>query len=387
MRLNTRAYHLRILEYASQEMLKFPRSERFIKWVIRSIFRHFRPLHVSIALLDIKKKSFPIIFSAGKYRFPPRFVTLNESNPLLDIRYDQPSHSKSLCLRNGLSRPNSELEGAVAEDLIRHRTQICTKIQTPAGPVGCLLVGPQEDHSGYTALDLAYFETLANDIAIEMELEKYYQSSSMDPLTELYNRSFLKSKFQAVLEEARERQKMFAVAMLDLDNFKSINDRYGHLAGDEVLRIAGSIIRKNIRQQDFAFRYGGEEFLILFPVHSRTRRVDKIGGQEFRFQIFSVTERLRRRIASFPIVCTAETFNISASIGIAFYDGLGSKTPEELIEKADQGVYASKKAGKNTITICQEKRGLCGKALLLSTPEYENSPRRRTDSGSGRRSS
>ena len=357
MNSTRKSYHLWTLEYASEEMLKFPRSERFLKWVIRSIFTHWKPLQVSIALLDLHKRSFPIKFSLGKCRFPPRFVTLNESNALLHAWAGSASarqlHCKSLHLRNGAGQEHSQIRESVVEDLARHKTQICIKIQTAAGLMGYLLVGPREDDSNYTAPDLAYFETLANDIAIEIELEKYYQSSNVDPLTQLYNRYALKEKFEAILHNAREKQRMIAVAMADLDNFKTINDRYGHLTGDEVLRITGGIIRKNIRQPDLAFRYGGEEFLILFPLDSRSRPAHKIEAHEFRASIFQVVERLRKQIASRLVVCTLGSFNISASIGLSFYDGLGPKTAEKLIDEADQGVYASKKAGKNTVTIYQ----------------------------------
>jgi diguanylate cyclase (GGDEF)-like protein len=125
--------------------------------------------------------------------------------------------------------------------------------------------------------------------------------------------------------------------MLDIDHFKDINDRYGHLVGDAILKEAVTIIKDSVRQVDFIGRYGGEELAIVLP---------ETGKSYARV----AAERIRHSLSQKPVNIYDESLQITVSIGISAYpqDGIRSK---ELIEKADRALYSAKERGRNRVCV------------------------------------
>jgi diguanylate cyclase (GGDEF)-like protein len=166
--------------------------------------------------------------------------------------------------------------------------------------------------------------------------EKLKYLSVHDPLTGLFNRQELRNLLEKEMQRARRYQRDLSVCMIDIDHFKKINDTYGHPVGDKVLTILASIIKKTIRENDIAFRYGGEEFLIVLtetPVP----------------QALSLAERLRKSIEAYEFKDSKEAeFNATVSIGVATFTEQ-IKSEEELLKTADQALYAAKKAGRNQV--------------------------------------
>ncbi|MGQ9856767.1 MAG: diguanylate cyclase [Fervidobacterium sp.] len=161
--------------------------------------------------------------------------------------------------------------------------------------------------------------------------------SLIDPLTKLYTRYYFSDVLLYYFEKAFNEKGELTVVMCDIDNFKKINDTYGHLTGDEVLKEIAKVLREHVRTTDVVGRFGGEEFIILFP---STGLDDAI----------SVVERLRRHIreiAKFP-------FNITLSFGVANYPKCQVFKSEELIQKADIALYNAKNTGKNKIVVYTE---------------------------------
>jgi len=152
-----------------------------------------------------------------------------------------------------------------------------------------------------------------------------------DRLTGLYNKGFFLDQLQLNLQLHKEKNQATSLIIFDLDNFKQLNDTYGHQKGDEVLHHVAQLLKENIRKQDFAARFGGEEFVVILP---NTKH------DEARF----VAERVREAIAMNPYA----SLSLTVSAGLACVLN-SSSLPSELIREADQCLYDAKSAGKNCI--------------------------------------
>ncbi len=170
-----------------------------------------------------------------------------------------------------------------------------------------------------------------------------------DPLTGLSNRNLFWSQFRRALHEAKRESRLVAITYIDLDNFKQINDVYGHATGDEVLRCVAERITSCIRASDIAVRLGGDEFAIIFS----NPRHDEAG-------ILARLEEIRG-LAGQPIPLETGSISVTCSSGTAFYPSDG-ETPESLLAKADAAMYQAKKSGRNSIRVF-ENQNLSGAGI------------------------
>ncbi|HIE1810477.1 TPA: diguanylate cyclase [Pseudomonas aeruginosa] len=172
--------------------------------------------------------------------------------------------------------------------------------------------------------------------AFHSHLEDQRQKALTDPLTGLPNRAALSERLE--LEVARRRRDggELLLAVLDIDHFKRINDDFGHLAGDKVLKIIAGELRKRLRQADFIARFGGEEFVVLLPATSL-----EAGRQ--------LLERLRAAIAACPFHFKGEPLSITCSAGITAFEG--NEASEAVFERADQALYRAKRAGRDRLEV------------------------------------
>jgi diguanylate cyclase (GGDEF)-like protein len=165
--------------------------------------------------------------------------------------------------------------------------------------------------------------------------------SIRDALTGLFNRRHLQEMLSLELPRAARSSTPLSLIILDLDNFKKFNDTFGHDAGDAVLRALGGAITRNLRQGDVAFRYGGEEFMVLLPQSSQT-------------QAAAIAERVRTAIEALRLVYDGRSLGgFSASLGVATFPDCG-ETAEALILAADRALYSSKATGKNRVSFAAE---------------------------------
>jgi len=158
-----------------------------------------------------------------------------------------------------------------------------------------------------------------------------------DALTGLHNRRYMESHLGTLAEQASSRGKPLAVMMLDIDFFKSINDNYGHDAGDDVLREFAVRVRKSIRGIDLACRYGGEEFVIVMPETDL-----HVAGM--------VAERLRRSIAGEPFAVNKgeNRIEVTISIGLSILERKGEAVAD-VLKRADTALYRAKHDGRNRV--------------------------------------
>lgn len=159
-----------------------------------------------------------------------------------------------------------------------------------------------------------------------------------DPLTNAFNRSYLIPLIDNELKACRQKSQELSLLLLDIDYFKRTNDLYGHLVGDEVLRIFCERIRSELRSQDMLARFGGEEFVVA---SNRTSLKD--AGR--------IAERLRLCIASTPFQTQAGQISITCSLGAASSDGIQFATCDEIISAADRSLYRAKHAGRNRVEL------------------------------------
>ncbi len=178
---------------------------------------------------------------------------------------------------------------------------------------------------------------LANFVAVtSAELEtanrQLAELATVDRLTGLYNRGEIEIILQKELSDRRQEKAALSAIMLDLDNFKKINDTYGHAVGDQVLRWAGSVMKRNIRRSDAAGRWGGEEFLIVLPGTSLAGAVE-------------IAERIRRDISSGFALPDGK--RVTASLGVAEYARQG--TYLDFYRALDETLYEAKHSGKDRV--------------------------------------
>lgn len=178
------------------------------------------------------------------------------------------------------------------------------------------------------------------------------ENSVKDPLTGCFTRNHALEVVDAELRRARRSQTPVSLIMFDLDRFRDLNDRYGHLAGDAVLNAVGTRMKEVLRGSDLKCRYGGEEFLVLLPetpLHGARR----------------VAETLRREIAERPVPWSGEGLTITASFGLA-QTVPGEVNVQSVIARADQALYRAKDAGRNCVHTAAEPAPI---AAAESTPQ------------------
>jgi diguanylate cyclase (GGDEF)-like protein len=159
-----------------------------------------------------------------------------------------------------------------------------------------------------------------------------------DPLTGLYNRRYMEAALESELSRAMRKGQTVGLIMLDIDHFKQFNDRYGHDAGDVVLRQIGTFLQSKVRGEDIPCRYGGEEFLIILPeiaLESAAQRAEAL-----RAGVEEMNNELRRPFSG----------QLSISVGVAIYPAHGDNLHAVMLA-ADQALYQAKHAGRNRVVV------------------------------------
>ncbi len=338
---------------ASSMTSKPTHSGQFMEWTAESLFTQIKPTHVSIALYDPLRKLYPIRFSRGKTRFPSYLVAMDEKSPIVRWFHDQAStpgekmDEEKILSYKDFATNIEPISPAMLAELDRYHAEVCLKIETYDRVAGYLLIGSRANGLLYSKDDLIYFQSLADAIAEEIEKEEFYQSSHRDPLTGFWARDILEEKFQHLQSHTKRYGSEFALAFLDIDRLKEINDTHGQRTGDEVIRIIAKIIRDNVREDDLGFRYAPEEFLLMFEMSSREPGKPALAGPGLRNAVYQVLERLRSCIAERPLKIHSQNISATVSIGITFDDTRQNRKAEALIREARQALERAKQEGGN----------------------------------------
>ncbi len=209
-----------------------------------------------------------------------------------------------------------------------------------------LPLGVEEDKiAGYLAVDRISpadkekFGILAQQFLIGLRRALLYQKvqgmSITDSLTQVYCRRYFLERFSEELKRSKKNKLSLSFLMIDIDNFKRFNDRYGHLVGDAILRQVSKTISEAVRQIDFIGRYGGEELSIVL-------------AETDREQANFAAERIRQAIAGAAIKVYDEELKVTVSIGVSVFPD-NTLNMQDLIEMADQALYLAKETGKNRV--------------------------------------
>lgn len=187
--------------------------------------------------------------------------------------------------------------------------------------------------------DLQSLESVADICASSIQNAHYVQRvkqlAYLDGLTGMFNRRFFELRIMEEIERARRYGTGMAVIMADIDDFKKLNDDFGHLVGDEVLRQVSSLFQQQLRKMDVVCRYGGEEFAVLLSQSNEEQGV-------------AVAEKLRRMVSEWMFPGVPRKVTISA--GIAAFP-IAGKTRNEMVQAADNGLYAAKQGGRNRVCV------------------------------------
>jgi diguanylate cyclase (GGDEF)-like protein len=202
---------------------------------------------------------------------------------------------------------------------------------------GALAVQSRSPHA-FAPGRVRLLEAIGAQAAVALENARLYELAMVDGLTGLFVRRYFDARLDEEIERSKRFGTEFSVVMMDIDDFKQLNDTYGHPVGDRLLRAISEAVRRQMRAVDTAARYGGEEFAMILP---RTTMIDA----------YNQAERIRQAVADVRLTADDHVLSVTASFGIASYPESGAEGAEALIRLADRALYRAKRTGKNRVEL------------------------------------
>ena len=285
---------------------------------------------------------------------------LSEENKAYLINEDDPNKSRYagnrmteaelLAFNNGITVMSSVLNDEAVGEYIAGYAPIKSPLSDSV--VGIVVVEYSLNHFHKITDSLRNIVTFSFSIIILLtgivfylllkSRQKYYEK---DYLTELCNKSYFEKRLKTIVHLSKDIHKPLSLIMLDIDHFKKINDTYGHVAGDKILKSVSETILAQTRDSDVCARYGGDEYVVLLSNSNMA-------------QAAAVAERIRQKTALFDHLVDYPVDHarhlVTLSIGVAQLEG--HMTPESFLEAADEAMYASKNTGKNKVTIYRPEK-------------------------------
>ncbi len=246
-------------------------------------------------------------------------------------------------MKQGVTRRIDDLPGS---DVGRHAgaAGIHSWLGVPLFMYGACegVIAVQSSHpAAFRDHDQRLLESLAIQIASALQNANLYELAMVDGLTGLFVRRYFDARIQEEIERSKRYDQPFSVVMLDVDDFKKLNDTYGHVVGDRVLKAIATVVKAQMRGVDTASRFGGEEIAIVLP------RTEMVGA-------YNQAERIRAAIAELRVTTDEEppkSLGVTASLGIAAYPESKAADGTDLVRRADRALYRAKKTGKNRVEL------------------------------------
>jgi diguanylate cyclase (GGDEF)-like protein len=319
-----------ILEIASQLTAQLD-VESIIKNVVLSLYARFQPRSMTFLLAnDLEDGVFTLYHYQGlkKKSLKLGFSTIQALIVFL-------SHHEYNQLSYQFARENFA-EPELLADLEKLQPDIIIPLRTDKGVTGLILLPRLA--ADYSLLDIQYITQLVRFAAIALENANLYWQATMDRMTRLYSHHFFEKALDDEIKRAQRYKSKFSLMMLDIDHFKALNDTYGHLQGDTIIKEIAKLLIQSVRNIDLSARYGGEEFAIILPeVSARGARI--------------VAERVRKKIEGYAFPADTDTLHVTISIGVAEFSAQSVRSPSQIIAQADQALYRSKEGGRNRVTV------------------------------------
>lgn len=248
-----------------------------------------------------------------------------------DIALNDERVSRRHCRVTALGSP--DVEEIVLEDL--QSTNGTSVNGQAAGRV--VLHSGDRIEVGSTILRVTY-----NDEIEEKYHSRLFSMATLDGLTGVYTRRYIMNALENQNRIARRNKRVYSVIILDIDDFKTINDVYGHLAGDDYLKMVAFSVARILREQDLLGRYGGEEFLVIVPE-------TELAGA------LTLAERIRKRIEKAELQHGTYTLRTTLSLGVAQF-GVHGDEARSVLKAADDALYRAKQSGKNRCVVAGDDR-------------------------------
>lgn len=219
---------------------------------------------------------------------------------------------------------------------------LCIPIMSKGKLSGILYMENNLTENAFTPERLEILRSFSVQAAISIENARLFELATTDGMTKLYVHRYFQLLLDQEMKRSRRHNKKFSLIMMDIDNFKSFNDTYGHQLGDKVLKEVAATARKISRSEDVAARYGGEEFVMILPETDSRQAV-------------IIADRIRESVAEIEIPHGNEKLHVTISLGVSTYPH-HAEDKVALISAADAALYASKYKGKNCVTLFEKKR-------------------------------
>jgi diguanylate cyclase (GGDEF)-like protein len=221
------------------------------------------------------------------------------------------------------------------------------------GETAGVLAVQSRERGAFDADQQRLLEAIGAQAAVALQNARLYELAMVDGLTKLFVRRYFDARLEEEIERARRFGTEFSVAMMDIDDFKQLNDTHGHQLGDRVLRGVADVVKRQMRGVDTAARYGGEEFSIVLP---RTGLLDA----------YNLAERIRAAIEQQRFAAGDQTIAVTASFGIAAYPESGEGGAADVVRRADTALYRAKQTGKNRVELYWAEGQAGGRPSLRS---------------------